>query len=143
MTTYTACFRTDGEYATYEFKADTPEQALALAHQLYDDDPLELMFESYDDNMPVNEIEISDPNGNRLALWRDEDLWLSLATRDLLGALEQAVAALNSVPRFPVPGLLSCSYRIAAVCDKAIAKAKGGEQRDGDSDGWEAKEVQP
>jgi hypothetical protein len=43
----------------------------------------------------------------------------------MLRALELAVAALNCVSRFPVPGLLTCSYRIAATCDHAIAKAKG------------------
>jgi hypothetical protein len=126
MTTYTAYFRTDAEYATHRFEADTPDQALALARQLYDDDPLELMFASYDGGMPVSEIEIHGPDGDELALWRDEDLRLRLAARDLLEALEQAVTALNTVPRFPMPGLLTCSYRIAATCDKAIAKAKGG-----------------
>lgn len=73
MTTYTAYFRTDGEYATHDFEADTPEQALALARQLHEDDRLGLMFQSYDD-MPVNEIEISGPEGDELALWRDADL---------------------------------------------------------------------
>jgi hypothetical protein len=125
MTTYTAYFRTDGEYATHDFEADAPEQALALARQLHEDDPLELMFQSYDD-MPVNEIEISGPEGDELALWRDEDLWLHLAVRDLLAALEQAFAALNATPRFSVPRLDTDSYEIAATCEKAIAVAKGG-----------------
>jgi hypothetical protein len=124
MTIYEATFRTDGEYAIHEFEADTPEQALALARQLYDDDPFELAFEQYD-NTPVNEIEITAPDGAQVALWRDEDLWLHLAARDLLAALEQAVTALNTAPRFPAPSLLSCSYRIAAICDQAIAKTKG------------------
>lgn len=44
----------------------------------------------------------------------------------LLNALEQAVQALNAPPRFPVPALLSDSYRIAAICDRAIARVKGG-----------------
>ncbi len=125
MTIYEATFRTDGEYATHEFEADTPELALALARRLNDDPPSELVFEQYD-NTPVNEIEITGPYGSQVALWRGEELSLQLAARDLLEALEQAVAALNTVPRFPVPSLLSCSYRIAAICDKAIAKAKGG-----------------
>jgi hypothetical protein len=126
MKTYTAYFHTDAEYAIRNFKADTPAQALALARKFYDNNPSELTFVSYDDNMPVNEISIDPDEGDAGAVWRDEDLSLSLAARDLLAALEQAVAALNSVPRFPVPSLLSCSYRIAAICDKAIAKAKGG-----------------
>ena len=51
---------------------------------------------------------------------------LIAAAPDLFDALEQAVAALNEAPRFAVPGLNSDSYRIASICDKAIAKAKGG-----------------
>jgi hypothetical protein len=46
-------------------------------------------------------------------------------TTALLEALEQALEALNTVPRFPVPSLLTDSYRVAAMCDRAIAKAKG------------------
>jgi hypothetical protein len=45
---------------------------------------------------------------------------------ELLGALRQAVQALNTAPRFPVPSLLSDSYRIAAFCDRVLAKARGG-----------------
>lgn len=47
-------------------------------------------------------------------------------TAVLVNALEQAVQALNTVPRFPVPNLLSDSYKIAATCDRALARAKGG-----------------
>ena len=39
MSTYTAYFHTDAEYAMHEFKAETPEQALALARQLCEADP--------------------------------------------------------------------------------------------------------
>jgi hypothetical protein len=46
----------------------------------------------------------------------------------LLDALQQAVAALNTAPRFAVPSFDTDSYRIAALCDLAIAKAKGGAQ---------------
>jgi hypothetical protein len=125
MTTYTAYFRTDGEYATYEFKADTPEQALALARQLYDDDPLELMFEPYDGNMPVNEIEISGPEGIRLALWRDDDLWLSLAARDMLEALEAAFKWWTETPAFQDGGD-EMRGEIFDAMRSAIARAKGG-----------------
>ena len=51
---------------------------------------------------------------------------MHLAARNLLEALEQAVAALNTAPRFSVPSLDIDSYEIAATCDKAIATAKGG-----------------
>ena len=130
MTTYTAYFRTDGEYATYEFKADTPEQALALAQQLYDDDPLELMFEPYDDNMPVNEIEISGPEGTQLALWRDENLWLHLAARDVLEALEECSSFLAAASKlYEQKGLRRYAAKLLTALSAAraaIAKAKGG-----------------
>lgn len=47
---------------------------------------------------------------------------------ELLAALEQAVAALNTAPRFAVPSLDVDSYQVASICDRAIAKAKGGAQ---------------
>lgn len=46
----------------------------------------------------------------------------------LIAALQQALAALNSAPRFRVPSLGTDSYAIAALCDRAIAGAKGGVQ---------------
>ena len=125
MTTYTAYFRTDGEYATYEFKADTPEQALALARQLYDDDPLELMFEPYDDNMPVNEIEITGPDEIGLALWRDEDTWQCLAARDMLEALQAIFKWWTETPAFGDGEDEMPAEIFDAMCF-AIAKAKGG-----------------
>ena len=50
------------------------------------------------------------------------------AAPELLAALDQAVKALNTAPRFHVPVLGTDSYKIAALCDRAIAKAKGGAQ---------------
>jgi hypothetical protein len=47
------------------------------------------------------------------------------AATPLLAALTQAVAALNTAPRFTVPSLDTDSYAIAALCDRAIAKANG------------------
>ncbi len=125
MTTYTAYFHTDGGYATCEFKAEKPEQALALARQLCEADPSELTFQPYDDAMPVNEIEVRGPEGVGFAKWRDEDFSLRLAAHDLLAALTRALAALNTAPRFGVPSLGADSYAIAAECGRAIAKAKG------------------
>jgi|SRR5271165_3347189 len=50
---------------------------------------------------------------------------LFTASEDMLAALDKAVAALNTAPRFKVPGLGTDSYAIAAICDQAIAKARG------------------
>jgi hypothetical protein len=116
MTTYTAYFRTDAEFATHEFKAATPEQALKKARRFYDDDPLDLMFESYDAGMPVNEIAIQDANHEELAVWLDDDLRLRLAANDLLEAAELVVARWER-------GDLAEAVR---ELDAAIAKAKGG-----------------
>jgi len=43
---------------------------------------------------------------------------------NLVSVLEQALAALNTAPRFKVPSLETDSYRIAALCNALIAKTK-------------------
>jgi hypothetical protein len=50
------------------------------------------------------------------------------ALPELLNAVEQALQALNTAPRFRIPHLDTDSYEIAAACGRAIAKAKGGAQ---------------
>lgn len=126
MTIYTIHFRNSTASASHDLEADTPESALALARKFVDEDSLDLWFEAYDITSDVNEIVVSDDGGNELAFWLDDETCLRLAAQDLLDALEEAVAALNQAPRFAVPGLDTDSYRIASICDKAIAKAKGG-----------------
>jgi hypothetical protein len=116
MKTYTAYFRTDADFATRDFKAATPEQALKKARRFYDDDPLDLMFESYDGGMPVNEIAIKDANNDEVAVWLDDDLRSRLAAPDLLAAAELVVARWER-------GDLAEAVR---GLDAAIAKAKGG-----------------
>jgi hypothetical protein len=125
MTNYKAYFHSDGEYAIHRFEADTPEQALALARQLYDDDPSELMFYSYDDNMPVNEIQIIGPKGDELALWRDENLWLCLAAGDVLTALQAIFKWWTETPAFR-NGEDEMPAEIFDAMRFAIAKATGG-----------------
>lgn len=126
MPTYTAYFRTAAEWAEETIKARTPMQALAKARAFHDAHTEELSFQQYDGISPVNEIEIEGPTGE-VALWRDDDLRLRLAASDLLEALEQALVALNIAPRFSVPILgVADSYAVAAICEAAIAKAKGG-----------------
>ena len=88
MTTYTVNFASDAEFASRDFDAKTPEQALALARKLYEDEPSELWFFPYD-GMDVNEILVYDADGNELAVWYDDDMHLRLAARDLLEALEE------------------------------------------------------
>ncbi len=68
MTTYTAHFRTDAACAQHDFEADSPQQALQMARELWERDPDALDFESYDMPMPLDEIEIAGPEGSELAV---------------------------------------------------------------------------
>jgi hypothetical protein len=115
MTTYTVNFASDAEFASHDFDAETPEQALALARKLYEDDPSELWFQPYD-GMDVNEIIVYDADENEVAVWYDDDMRLRLAARDLLEAAELVVARWER-------GDLAEAVR---GLDAAIAKAKGG-----------------
>ena len=60
MTTmiYRAEFFTAADYAARDFEAEMPDQALELAHRFYDEDIGELNFRSYDDNAPLDQIDI-------------------------------------------------------------------------------------
>jgi hypothetical protein len=128
MKTYHVHFSNDQQLASRDIEAETPTQALAIARQLAESDPhmvLDQCFKACD--YPINEIEVCDADEqNSLAVWYDDDLRLRSAATDLLQALEQAVKALNTAPRFSVPALDMDSYEVAAICDRAIAEAKGG-----------------
>ena len=120
MTTYTAYFRTDAEYAVALIEADTPEQALVLARE---DHSLELCFQSYG-GLDVNEIAIYTDGDDELAVWRDEDMHLRLAARDLLDALTDLVERDRTEAA-------SCGFTDDEMswledARRAIAKAKGG-----------------
>jgi hypothetical protein len=124
---YRAEFFTSADWAFRDIEAETPEQALKAARQFYADNLGELDFQSYDAIEPLDHVQIWDAERGTLASWESEDYRLRQAARDLLKALEQAVQALNTAPRFAVPNLDSDSYRIAAVCDRALAMVKGGQ----------------
>jgi hypothetical protein len=125
--TYIVTFRTDQDSASEEITAASPEAALADARAIAADrDRLaSLYFEPYSDYIPVAEIVVDSPDGERVAEWISPDLLLRLAAPDLLAALEKAVIALNTARRFRVPKLDTDSYAIAAHCGRAIAKATG------------------
>jgi hypothetical protein len=124
MTTYTAYFRTDSETATYAVEADTPQQALSKAQELYANDPSELWFEPYDSGQSVNEIAISDDDGDEVAVWFDDELWLRLAAQDLLDALEELVA--RDRAEAAESGFTDDEMTWLEDARRAIAKAKGG-----------------
>jgi hypothetical protein len=86
MPTYTARFETDANYATHDFKADTPEQVLQMAREL-DVDAEGLYFEDYDERPPVHTITVSDEQG-LAAAWKSDELRLREAAPELLAALD-------------------------------------------------------
>jgi hypothetical protein len=65
--TYRAEFFTAADYAFRNFEAETPEQALELARQFYEDNLIELDFRSYDDNAGLDQIQIWDSQRGTLA----------------------------------------------------------------------------
>jgi hypothetical protein len=91
MITYSVYFRTDRNYAYHDIKADTPEQALALARQLRESGDIyhEASFDRYDGHAPINEIEVCHEDDEGLAVWQDDDLLLRLAAPDLLAAAQK------------------------------------------------------
>jgi len=94
MPTYTAEFRTDADYAYCTFKARSPQDALKQARAFYDERIAELIFESYDDGHPVNEIALRDTNGHEVALWQDDEfhriVWLLSKGSALERAMDRA-----------------------------------------------------
>lgn len=80
--------------------------------------------------IPAYEIhgkeKVCDTNENRPEAEQRANAHLIAAAPELLAALRMALQALNTAPRFKVPHLETDSYRIASVCDAALAKAKGG-----------------
>jgi hypothetical protein len=122
MSTYTAEFRTDADYATHTFKARSPRHALKQARALYDEHTEDLIFMSYDGGHPVNEIEVTDADGAVVAVWHDDDLRLRLAADDMLEALDLCIDCLTELARDDdgTPSISALNQARAAV-----AKAKG------------------
>ena len=119
MPIYNVSFSTDGQCASREIKAATPEKGIQKARRV---DPMTLYFQPYE-RQPVNEILIADEHGNELASWLDDDLWLQLAAPDMLEALELCEDVLSELARSDdgTPSVSALNLARAA-----IAKAKGG-----------------
>jgi hypothetical protein len=133
LTTYTVTFSNDRGSAIEDMPAASPEAALAKARAIAGDHDraTALYFEAYSDHVPIDEIAIDTPDGERVAEWASDDLLLRLAAGDLLSALEKAITALNTAHRFKIPKLDTDSYAIAAECERAVAKARPKEQESG------------
>jgi hypothetical protein len=114
MTTkmYRAEFFTAADYAVRNFEAETPDQALDLARQFYDDNLVELDFRSYDDNAGLDQIQIWDSERGALASWESDDYRLRQAARELLDALKSVL------------DVSFCEKEVEQKAPAAIAKAE-------------------
>src|SRR5258708_5743898 len=92
MTIYSVEFRTDAGSATKEIRVASVDAALAKACRIASDDPDSLCFQRYESEAAINEIVVADKGGQERAVWRDEDLMLRLAARDLLDAGRAVIA---------------------------------------------------
>jgi hypothetical protein len=120
---YKAEFFTAADYAFRNFEADTPEQALQLARQFYDDNLIELDFRSYEDNAGIDQIQIWDSGRGTLATWESDDFRLRQAAPELLAGLQWVVKNMS-------PYDLDKEGREQwAAINRAIAKAENGRQQ--------------
>jgi len=117
MPTYTAEFRTDADYATRDFSARSPQDALKQARAFCDERAEDQIFESYDGGHPVNEITVRDIKGHEVALWQDDELRLRLAAADMLEALELCVHCLADLARLDdgTPSISALNQARAAI----------------------------
>lgn len=96
MPTYEAHFRGDSAWASREFRATTPQRALANARRFYQRRWLDLDFESYEPRFgAIDEIEIFDAAGKTVAVWHSSDLLLCQAAPKLLDAARLALRELR------------------------------------------------
>ena len=119
-TTYRAEFFTTADYAVCSFQAETPEQALQLARQFYDDNLIELDFRSYDDNAGLDQIQIRDSERGTLATRESADYRLRQAAPELLAGLQWVVKNMSPYD------LDKDGRQQWAVINRAIAKAEHG-----------------
>src|SRR5260370_10223485 len=121
--TYKAEFFTAADYAFRNFEAETPEQALQLARQFYEEDLIELDFRSYDDNAGLDQIQIWDSERGTTATWESDDFRLHKAAPELLAGLQWVVKNMS-------PYDLDKEGREQwAAINRAIAKAENSRQQ--------------
>ena len=96
--TYRAEFYTTADFADRNFTAETPEQALQMAREYYDNNLVELDFRSYEScDADIDQIEIWDDERGTFVTWESDDYRLRKAAPDLLTALRAQTEAAKAV----------------------------------------------
>lgn len=108
---YRAEFFTPADYAVRDFEAATPEEALQLARDFYDEDG-DLDFRSYDDNAGIERIQIWGGERGTLASWESDDCRLRKAAPELL---KQSIRVLKILPHYGIYNEIGMSELRAAV----------------------------
>jgi hypothetical protein len=125
-TTYRAEFFTAADYACRNFEAASPQEALQLARQFYEDNLVELDFRSYDDNAGLDEIEVWDTAGGARATWQSDDYRVRKAAPQLLAALNLILPHYATFLTAVGADLLECEDYQTAKAAAAKAAPRGG-----------------
>jgi hypothetical protein len=121
---YRAEFFTPADYAAHDFEAASPEEALQLARDFYDEDMGELDFRSYDDNAGLDQIQIWGGERGTLASWESDDYRLRNAAPALLAALQRILPHYAEFLRGAGIDLKECEGYQSAKVAAANAEAK-------------------
>ena len=126
--TYRAEFFTTADFSDRDFTAETPEQALQMAREYYDNNLVELDFRSYQScDADIDQIQIWDNERGTLATWESDDYRLRKAAPVLLAALQAQTEAAKAVIDNWEKGDLAAAVRALdasiSTADAAIAKA--------------------
>ena len=120
--TYTAEFFTAADQACRMFEAASPEEALHLARQLYDQNLGELDFRSHDGIEPLDQIQICDSAGHTAATWESDDFRLRRAAPKLLDALQSIYRHDREFAGIEDPETMLCRIKDKARAAIAIAE---------------------
>lgn len=126
--TYRAEFFTTADFADRDFTAETPQQALQLARQFFDDNLVDLDFRSYEScNADLDQIQIWDNERGTRVAWESDDYRLRKSAPDLLTALQDQTEAAKAVIDNWEKGDLAAAVRALATsvskANAAIGKA--------------------
>jgi hypothetical protein len=92
MKIYDVTFNTQAGTATEAIRAATPHHALGVALKIKASDAASLAFRPYHGTWPVQEIVVTDKDGNECCGWMDDDVCFQQIVYGLLEAARELVA---------------------------------------------------